>query len=401
MGKLILKRKLALSASLMLLSLMNAVPTMADDNPTGFADMRDHWAKKAVATAIAKKYVDGYSDGSFRPENYVTGAEFIKMIVTASELKVSGSTEGSQWFVPYIKAAVEKGLVREEAITASFLENPITRLEMSKVAVRSTDPSLQQKHVSLNDQGVMYTAVNKGLIQGLSGGELAPEGKTTRAQSVTIVERVLTLNNGEKLPVDKVAIGQAELQLKRTNMFSMIPMFTAQQNEGLTWLPEKLTYATPDGKYKGEIDQVVAIDMEDANDPNRHLLGDINELHWFDQTERSGKEMPLVKDYPKSYVILVKSHTVFNNDTESYPGRYGLGMSFTGFKIPDEKAFHNGTLNTLTSVFKNRFGDMGAFILPKDGAEAPRGIDIQIFVPAKPPVKDMTHTITSLQTYQP
>jgi len=394
-----MKKSLVALSSVLAFSLLGSITTMADQSGT-FPDTRDHWSKSAVAMAVNHKYVDGYSDGTFRPENHVTGAEFVKMIVTASGLKVEGATEGSQWFAPYVRAAVEKGLVREESMTNDFLQTPISRLEMSKVAVRATDVSLQQKHVSLNDQGVMYTAVNKGLIQGLSGGELAPNGTTTRAQSVTIVERVLSLNAGEKLPIDKTAVGQAELQLKRTNIFSMIPIFTATQNKGYEWSPEKLAYETPDGKYKGEIDQVVAIDMEDPNDPNRHLLGDLDGVRWFDHSGRPGDQMPLVKDYPKSYIVLVKSHTVFNNDTESYPGKYGLAMSFDGFEIPDKAAFNSGTLNTMTLIFKNRFGDMGAFIIPKEGAVAPRGVDISISVPAKPPVSIQSHVITSLQRFE-
>ncbi|SDO15853.1 S-layer homology domain-containing protein [Paenibacillus sp. yr247] len=379
------------------LSVVMSSLAFADGNTSSFPDMRDHWAKTAVETAVKHKYVDGYSDGSFRPENYVTGAEFIKMVVTASGLMVEGSTEGSQWYVPYVKAAVAKGFVREDTVNDKFLKNPISRLEMAKIAVRATDPMLQQPQVSLNDQGVMYTATSKGLVQGLSGGDLAPEGSTTRAQSVTIIERILSTNAGEKLPIDKYAIGQAELQLKRTNMFSMIPSFSGEQIAGHSWSPEKLVVETPDHNYKGEIDQVVAIDLEDSNDPNRYMLGDINSLRVYDGGDFA-KKMPYVKDFPKSYVILVKSHTVFNNDTSSYSSKmYGLGMSFTGFKMPNsQNTIINGELRTLTWIFKEKFGDMGAYIVPKDVA-APMGVDIQVYVPAIPPVSDMTHTITSTQ----
>ncbi|MDR6548948.1 S-layer homology domain-containing protein [Paenibacillus qinlingensis] len=391
-----MKKSLVALSSVLAFSLLGAFPILADQT-NQFPDLKNHWAKETVTTAVNHKYVDGYSDGTFRPENYVTGAEFIKMVVTASGLKVEGMTEGSQWFVPYVKAAVEKGLVREESVTNEFLQNPLTRLEMAKVSVRATDPLLQQKHVSINDQGAMYTASSKGLIQGMFGGELAPDGSTTRAQSVTIIERILTLNEGGKLPVDKTAVGQAELQLKRTNIFSMIPAFGGKINTGKEWTPDKLAYASADGKYKGEIDQVIAIDMEDPNDPHRHLLGDIDTLHWFDRTERSGKLMPLVKDYPKSYVILVQSHTVFNNDPESYPGRYGLGMTFSGFESPNMEAFKAGELNSLATLFRDKFGDTAAFILPKEGTVATRGVDIAVSLPAKPPVSIATKVIVSTQ----
>ncbi|UJF31922.1 S-layer homology domain-containing protein [Paenibacillus hexagrammi] len=391
------KKLLTISVGILVLSTLHTMPIMADDNPTGFADMRDHWAQKAVATAIAKKYVDGYSDGSFRPENYVSTAEFIKMVVTATQLPVSGSTDGSEWYVPYMKAAVEKGIVREDSITSDTLNKPISRVEMAKIVVRATDPALQQKIVSLNDQGAMYMATSKGLIQGLANGELAPDGSTTRAQSVTIIERILSLNSGQKLETDKYAVSNAELALKKTNLFSMIPAFSGLQPSGHEWTPEKLVYETPDQKYKGEVDQVVAVDLEDPNDPNRFMLGDIDKLRVYDGGDYFSK-MPYVKDYMNSYVILVKSHEVFNKDTSLYrSGLYGLAMSFTGFKTPNSKnTIVNGKLSTLSFVFKERLGDMAAYIVPK-GVDSQLGINIAIKVPAIPPSDDMTHTITHIE----
>jgi hypothetical protein len=394
MGKLTMKRKLALSASLLLLSLMNAVPTMADDNPTGFADMRDHWAKKAVATAIVKKYVDGYGDGSFRPENYVSTAEYIKMVVTATQLPVVGNTDGREWYVPYVKAAVEKGIVREDSISTDSINKPISRLEMSKIAVRATDPTLQQKYVSINDQGAMYTAASKGLIQGLANGELAPDGSTTRAQSVTIIERILSLNSGDKLETDKLAISNAELAFKRTNLFSMIPVFGGKQAETSSWTPDKLVLETADGLFKGEVDQAVAIDMSNPNDPNREMLGDINELHWFAPGKKGA--MPLVKDYPDSYIILVKSHVEYVKDTNAYSDTIGLSFSIYGFKSPDETALAKGELNNLSQVFKNKRGDMSAYILPKTGFSTDEYISISLSAPARPPYSNNAHTLTTI-----
>ncbi|MFD0695836.1 S-layer homology domain-containing protein [Paenibacillus sp. GCM10027628] len=389
-----MKKKLAVFSTALMILTCNAIPTMANDNASAFADLRDHWAKNSVATAISKKYVDGYGDGTFRPENFVSVAEFIKMVVTATQLPVLGNTEGREWYVPYVKAAVEKGIVREDSINTDMINKPISRLEMSKIAVRATDPTLQQKYVSINDQGAMFTAASKGLIQGLANGELAPDGSTTRAQSVTIIERILSLNSGEKLEIDKLAISNAELKFKRTNMFSMIPVFGGKQGVGYEWTPEKLVLETADGKFKGEIDQVIAIDMANPDDPNRELLGDINELHWYPQGHKG--DMPLVKDYPDSYVILVKSHVDYNKDTQAYAENFGVGFSIYGFKSPDPAALADGTLNTLAQVFKTKRGDMGAFILPKKGYTVPNGISIKLNAPARPPVDNSTRTITTV-----
>ncbi|WP_284644753.1 S-layer homology domain-containing protein [Paenibacillus silviterrae] len=394
MRKPSMKTMLALTASLVLVPLIHAVPSMADENPTGFADLRDHWAKDTVAKAISKKYVDGYSDGSFRPEDYVSTAEFIKMVAAATKLPVNGTVEGRDWYVPYVKAAIEKGIVREDSIHGDTINKPISRLDMAKIAVRATDPSLQQPQVNLNDEGAMFTAATKGLIQGLHNGDLAPNGSTTRAQSVTIIERILSVNSGEKLETDKKAVANAELAFKRTNLFSMIPVFGGKQGQTTTWTPDKLVLETEDGLFRGEIDQVVAIDMADPDDPNRHMLGDISELRWFAPAIIDNH--PYVKDFPDSYVILVKSHVDYVKDTQAYSENGRVGFAIYGFESPDYEAFSNGALNTLAQVFKTRRGDMQAFILPKTGFNTREDIAIQLSAPSRPPVDTSTRTITAI-----
>ena len=58
----------------------------------GLSDLEGHWAQKEVEAAVASGWVDGYSDGSFKPEKSITRAEFTKMLLDAIHLTPDSET---------------------------------------------------------------------------------------------------------------------------------------------------------------------------------------------------------------------------------------------------------------------------------------------------------------------
>lgn len=360
----------------------SAAVELAKDSGT-FKDIGIHWAKQSIVEAVAGGYVDGYEDGTFRPDQNVSRAEFLKMIITATKEPVTGNTTGAEWFQPYVAAAKEKGILRNTDFAKSELNVPISRLEMSRIAVRATDATFANKAVQLDDKSAMYNATKTGLIQGLDRGELVPNDNTTRAQSVTIIDRVLKVKSGIQLPVDKYAVSNAELALKKTNIFTMIPeLFGGRQLDDdyfKPWNPENLYLETPDKKFKGTLDWVIAIDLADPNDPNRYLLGDVSKLTWTASSVQGIR--PYVKDHPNSYILIFKTHVDYCDATE-YACDIGLQSYPLGFINPDREAFHKGELNTLTGISLPGAG-IFPFILPKSGYQTDGLIQITLDAPVK------------------
>ena len=65
-----------------------------DDSNAGksvFTDMAGHWAEAYVAEAATLQWINGYADGTFRPDNYITRAEV--MTIVNRMLKRSVSSE--------------------------------------------------------------------------------------------------------------------------------------------------------------------------------------------------------------------------------------------------------------------------------------------------------------------
>jgi len=196
------------------------IPVSADTSP-GFSDISGHWAEANIINAVKVGYINGYPDGSFKPDDKVTRAEFTKMVVTALGLPV-GDLEGgiSGWAAKYLNSALVNRMYQHEDFAETELDTPITRLEISRMAVRGTG----QETSEINKW--MYLATQVGLIKGMDAtGTLAVNANTTRAQSVIVIERLLALKAGTKLEVDKHALSQAEVLWHKTNLTSLLPRY--------------------------------------------------------------------------------------------------------------------------------------------------------------------------------
>lgn len=186
-----------------------------------FSDVSSHWAKASIEQAVTKGYVSGYPDGKFLPDKQVTRAEFIKMVVDA--LKLPHVQAGSPWYQKYVAASIEFNIHKETDFKELDLNKKynqtLTRMEMARIAVRAVDEAMRDPKAIINDDSFMLQATTKGIIHGMGKGELAPEGLSTRAQAVAVVERMLTLHEGKTLPTDQTAIDNARIKLTKNNLF--------------------------------------------------------------------------------------------------------------------------------------------------------------------------------------
>lgn len=366
---------LALAATLTVGSVWGAAPTAraASAVSTQFSDVKSsHWAYSAVQKAVAKGYVDGYTNGTFKPDTSVSRAEFVKMVVAAMKLETTPTS--GKWYVQYANSATKAGLysANDFANNDSSWNKTMTREEMARVAARAVG-----EKTSENDKW-MYLATKSGLIQGVGKGQIAPEGLTTRAQSVVIIERILSVNAGSKLDSDLYATGAAEILWHGTNIFTVMPeMFVTPESDWKSkgkssveemWNEKNMTITSKDGLYQAKLDALIAIDMADPNDPNRGLLGDINTLNWYNG---QAKGLELIKNPVKgnknTYVMYFKSQQIFNKDKTKYLNRPFAQFNVSGFESIDSKAFAAGKLNGATSIYRDREGDVPAVIVPKSG----------------------------------
>jgi hypothetical protein len=197
-----MKKMIALILSAVMLT--GSLPVAAAPSGSTFSDVpAGHWAAADIARAVKAGYVSGLPDGTFKPDKPVSRAEFIKMAVDALGYETSGS-DGA-WYTDYVNSALANGLIAPDEYGAKpDYTAAMTRQELARIAVRAIGETAKDRHDAL------ILAVKNGMLSGTGNGELAPDGTTTRAQAVVVMERILKVNRGEKLPVDELALIAAE-----------------------------------------------------------------------------------------------------------------------------------------------------------------------------------------------
>lgn len=103
-------------------------------------DIQGHWAVGAIKGLTESKILNGYPDGSFKPDQSITRAEFSKVIAKAYNLHPKTTPNftdvKNHWAKDYIAALTEKSIMTGYPDGSFQPDRPITRAEMVTVLSR-------------------------------------------------------------------------------------------------------------------------------------------------------------------------------------------------------------------------------------------------------------------------
>lgn len=137
--------KVALFLIIFLLSTLIA-PSSIKGEVSVFKDLNwDYWAFKEIKFLADEGMVSGYPDGTFRPENSITRAEFAKLVLLYSQPKgeklpdvqTFPDVPKTHWAFPYIEACVRLGILSGYPDGTFKPEKSITKAEIVKLIVAS------------------------------------------------------------------------------------------------------------------------------------------------------------------------------------------------------------------------------------------------------------------------
>ena len=179
------------------------------------SDINGHWAYNQIYDFMNKGYINGYPDGTFRPENSITRAEFVKILNKTFNLrngsgKVFNDTV-NHWAKKEIDIAVTNGVCNGTSSTTFEPDTPITREQAAKM-ISNYKRIADTYHNRIDSYGDGWTvsiwakdAVESMLEAGYMNG-YAEDNTFRPLKNITRAEAVVTLGRVENNPYPVIPV---------------------------------------------------------------------------------------------------------------------------------------------------------------------------------------------------
>lgn len=256
-----------------------------------FKDVKSSdWYASTVTRLVELGGIGGYPDGTFKPKQNMSRAEFIKTVVGSLGLKVEDS-KTSHWADNYVKKALELGII-EEAEKSNFqgskLNVSITRQEMAKIAVLTAtkvkkeeltrsqvyiDQIRDYSKISTDYKSYVLTAYTNGIIAGYPDDNFKPNNSLTRAEACTVIIRILEPNQ-RQIPEVKTIVREETNYPLLNKFLALYPNnATAVVDRAVNYHPTTKPKTTKDARtigfgsidYLEECDYYIDLLQKDTN----------------------------------------------------------------------------------------------------------------------------------------
>ncbi|MCJ8341813.1 MAG: IdeS/Mac family cysteine endopeptidase, partial [Cetobacterium sp.] len=170
-----------------------------------FIDTKGHWAENTIKLFIDKGYINGYDDKTFKPNNSITRAEFVKVVNKLFGYIEKGTEKfydvnENDWFYNDICIGIKAGYIKGKSETIFSPNDKITRQEVAMILtniMNNKDENLDKLN-SFKDgnetpqwaQSSVEGAIEAGYLNGYEDNTIKAFGNTTRAEAVTMLSRV-------------------------------------------------------------------------------------------------------------------------------------------------------------------------------------------------------------------
>lgn len=318
-----------------------------------------HWAYSSIVLAADDGFIKGFTDGTFKPNNPVTRAEFISVLVRSSGSDQSQQSQASAsantfkdvpstyWAAADISAAVNRGFLNPKDFPdGNFKPNQkLTRYEMAKWLVQGLMKSGKGYDIAYSDTKntllpfveagngkiskamTPYIAVALGteLMTGLPDGNFGVSNTTTRAETAVLIYRYLNVASKEATSFNHLN-ELREVGTTGTNVVSLGHAdFSSYKNSLADVIGHPINF--DNGLATAKIEKYIIVD----NDPaakDRGVYAD-----FFATFKSTDKRFP--NDY-ETYALLTITTKAPVDTIEKL--RYGVPFVTSGFSLDEKQA---------------------------------------------------------------
>lgn len=168
-------------------------------------DIAGHWAEASIENLISISAIQGYEDGTFKPNNNITRAEFASILIKAFNLSSEQGTiftdTANHWAKDSIATAAAHGILTGYSAEKFGPNDPITREQMAVMIVKAAKLANQEAGKAFSDSKTVSswaveavdTVVGENIMGGYGDDTFKPQNKATRAEAATVIVKALGL----------------------------------------------------------------------------------------------------------------------------------------------------------------------------------------------------------------
>ncbi len=208
-----MKSKVFKMASLILVLSLITVSLISQAATPGFSDLKPtHWCYEKIMDFLDRGYVDGYKDGTFKADQTITRAEYVKIVNNFfgyDSTPKGGSTfkdvPENAWYTGYVEEAVRRGYITGYDDGTFKPQDPIRRQEATVILARIIHIDKEEypedhvdglaqysdnKEVQAWARQAIHSYSVHNFINGYKDGTLKILKNVTRAETVELLNKL-------------------------------------------------------------------------------------------------------------------------------------------------------------------------------------------------------------------
>ena len=185
-------------------------------------DTQGHWAGSVLAKWESQALISGYEDGTIRPDNEISRAEFVSLVNRVAGYQAAGSAvkfsdvKTGDWYAGQVAIAVNEGYIGGFEDNTFRPNDSVTRAQAAAIIARIKNlPSDAARVEQFADaaatpdwaKGVVGAVANAGYMIGDEANNFNAEKALTRAEAVAALDRVFEV---KELAAQTLALSATE-----------------------------------------------------------------------------------------------------------------------------------------------------------------------------------------------